>query len=369
MSIEKPFLRDGVDVYVRRDDEIQFVFLSTRRRLIVKASVPLIHALAWLDGQHTTSELQERFAATYGASRRQDFAAFLDYLQHHGIVVERDWLSQMGLTPDVLETQQRQLNFLLDVLETPQKVAAAQGRISRARIVIFGAGAVGSWTVRLLLGLGFRCFTLVDHDTMNPSDVARHAFADTDALVSGRQKTEWLARLIEDEFSGATVRAVTSPLSMETDLSSVIDTHTSLVINAADEPYIGYTSVLLSRFCIPRRLPLLVAGGFDAHLASVGEMIIPGVTPCADCYAEHFRVALADWRPFPHPVTDRRDGFGGLCSLSVFSAAAAAMSVLRLFAFDDHVAIGGRGELLFDDYRLDRFKVERQPGCPYCGNL
>ena len=358
-----------MDVYVRLEEEVHFVFLSTRRRLTVKASAALIHALAWLDGSNTTSALLTRFATTYGPNREHQFAAFLGYLQQHGIVVERDWFSGTGLPTDVLETQQRQLNFLLDVLEVPQKVAAAQARISHANIILFGAGAVGSWTIRLLLGLGFRRFTLVDHDSMNSSDVSRHAFADADVLAGGQLKTEWLAQFIEKEFSGSTVRSVTTPLSTEFDLASVIDRDTDLVINAADDPYIGYTSMLLSRFCISRQLPLLVAGGFDAHLASVGEMIIPGVTPCADCYAEHFRVALSDWRPFPHPVADRRDSFGGLCSLSVFAAATAAMAVLRLFAFDDIVATGGRGELLFDDYRLDRFGVERQPTCPYCGKL
>lgn len=366
MLVERPYLRDGVDVYVRGSDEIHFVFLASRKRLVLKATPSLIQALAWFDGHSTITELLDRFEQTNGKERLHQFSAFLEYLQQHGIVIEHDWLSSAKLDKHVKETQQRQLNFLLDMLGTPEQVVAVQEKISRANITVFGVGAVGSWLVRLLLGLGFRKFTLVDHDVMDHADVSRQAFFDREAANNGRSKASWVAQDIESEFSGAKVRFIEAPLSTDSCLDELIDKCTDLVINAADEPYIGYTSVLLSRFCIPKKLPLLVAGGFDAHLGSLGEMIIPGHTPCADCYADYFKEALADWVPFPHPVVDRHEGFGGLCSLSVFSASAAAMSVLRLFADDTHDFVGGRGELLFHGYQLERFAVERQPDCQYC---
>lgn len=369
MALERPYLRDGVDVYVRRDREVHFVFLSTRRRLVVAASEALIRTLAWLDGEHTVLELIQRFETDYGPHQVHRFRAFLDYLEKQGLIIERDWLSRSEISSIARQTQARQLTFLLDVLGTPQKVIAAQQRIENAKVVIFGVGGVGSWILQLLLALGFRQFTIVDHDVTQPSDVARHAFSDQKTPGTERPKVGRLADLIQSKFAGVTVRPVRMPLSIDTALADVVDKDCDLVINTADEPYIGYTSVLLSRYCIEQRIPLLVAGGFDAHLASVGEMIIPGVTPCADCYADHFRVALADWRPVTHPVAERQDGFGGLCALSVFAAATVAMSALRLFAFDEHGAVGGRGEMLFEDYRLDRFEVRRRPDCQYCGAL
>ena len=42
MPVERPYLRDGVDVYVRGDNELHFVFLATRKRLILKAQPELI---------------------------------------------------------------------------------------------------------------------------------------------------------------------------------------------------------------------------------------------------------------------------------------------------------------------------------------
>lgn len=254
------------------------------------------------------------------------------------------------------------------MLGLPEKVAEAQRKISEARLVCFGVGAVGSWLLRQLLGLGFKHFVLVDHDQAEIADVARHAFFDASDAAGATLKAAATAARIQAHFAGVEVVAKTEPLSTNTALEALIKPGTDLVINAADEPYIGYTSVLLSRFCVPRKIPLLVAGGFNAHLGSLGELIIPGRTPCADCYADYFQEALKDWVPVEHPVADRQHAAGGLCSLSVFAAGSAAMKVLRYFT-EEGVFDGGRGELLFNDYQLDAFKVERRPDCCVCSNL
>jgi len=114
---------------------------------------------------------------------------------------------------------------------------------------------------------------------------------------------------------------------------------------------------------------VLAAGGFDAHLASLGELLIPHVTPCADCYATFFHESLKDWKPIPHPVKEREGWFGGLGSLSTFSASTAVLDILGYFMNpeDRKAAPGGRGEFLFHDYSLDTFVVERDKECQFCG--
>lgn len=367
MSIRKPFLRDGVDVYIRGENEVHFVYLATRKRSVLRVSPDLIPTLSWLDGEQTFEELAQRARNKYGERTAEQFSSFMEYLESKGIVIEREWQHQSRLDPITIETQQRQLNFLLDLLPDTSAVLAAQERIRNSHIVVFGVGAIGSWTLRLLLGLGFKQFTLVDYDHIEENDVARHAFVPGTAQELGQYKSEWLSELIEKEFPGTSARSFRSPLNIEASLHDLIGETADLVINSADEPYIGYTSVLLSRYCVPRKIPLLVTGGFDAHLASIGELIVPGVTPCADCYADYFNDSLANWRPVRHPVENRGNGFGGLSSLSVFSAGSAAMIVFRLVALGQYDAEGGRGELLFEDYRLERFGVARQPDCIHCG--
>jgi molybdopterin-synthase adenylyltransferase len=368
VPIAAPYLRDGIDLYVRGEDEVHFVFLATRTRIVLRIRPCLVQALAWLDGANTSDALVSRMSAAHGTEAGEQFKALLGYLEQKGIVVELDWLDRSGLDRHTIATQQRQLSFMLDVLGTPEQAIATQRRIAEARLICFGVGAVGSWLVRQLLGLGFRRFVLIDHDTVGEADVTRHAFFDTADAAARTYKTVAAAAKIRAQFADVDIETKTAALTTRTQLNEFIADDASLVINAADQPYIGYTSVLLSRFCVPRLLPLLVVGGFDAHLGSVGEMIIPGVTPCADCYAEHFSDALKDWVPIAHPVADRRDAAGGLCSMSIFAAGAAAMQVLRLFTGESETG-GGRGELLFDNYMLDAFTVQRRHDCQVCSHL
>jgi molybdopterin-synthase adenylyltransferase len=355
-------------VYVRGDEEIHFVYLATRKRLITRAQPYLVQSLSWLDGQYETNVLAERMASRHGPEARGHFLGFLDYLEIKGIVVEREWLAHIGLDLADVSTYERQLAFLLDILGTPDRAAEIQSRISRARLVCFGVGAVGSWLIRLLIGLGFRRFLIVDHDSVSESDVSRHAFFEETSHRLGENKALVLADCLRRLFPDVEIEGDSQPLTTTTDLDRLLTDGVDLVINAADQPYIGYTSVLLSRLCVPRGLPLLVAGGFDAHLASVSEMIVPGLTPCADCYADYFEEALVDWAPIDHPVPDRREAAGGLCSLTVFAAGAAAMEVVRLFTGQGDPR-SGRGELLFEDYRLESFSVARREDCPVCSAL
>lgn len=368
VEIARPFLRDGIDVYVRGDEEVHFVFLATRKRITARVRPFLIQSLAWLDGQNVVDNLAERMARNHGEEARIQFLGFLRYLQLKGIIIEPDWLARTGLDDDTLEVQQRQLAFLLDVLGSPERAVDVQRKISQARLVCFGVGAVGSWLLRQLVGLGFRRFVIVDHDRIAAADVSRHAFFDfTDANTAAHKATA-VAERLRTQFRAIEVTAKTEPLTTATVIETLVPADTDFVINAADEPYIGYTSVLLSRFCVPRRIPLLVVGGFNAHLGSLSELIIPGVTPCSDCYADYFQEALKEWIPIEHPVAERGDAAGGLSSLAAFAAGSAAMKVLGYFTGDGELE-GGRGELLFDDYRLEAFKVERRPDCPICSSL
>ena len=82
-----------------------------------------------------------------------------------------------------------------------------------------------------------------------------------------------------------------------TDLSQWIDSDASLIINSCDEPYIGHTSLKVGRFAAERNIPFYVAGGFDAHLMSSGELIYPPLTPCIDCAQKTFTKSLEGWKP------------------------------------------------------------------------
>lgn len=358
-----------MDVYISPDAVVHFVFLSTRKRLRLRVTPLLIECLEWLDGSASVLELNERYearASSLGIKHSSSFVDFIQYLYGKGILVRKDWMHG-AFSSEQVERYSRQLNFLLDIEESEAAATALFKRIMDCRVALIGVGAVGSWILRELVQIGFQRFIIVDPKKLKPADRTRNAIFDHRLI--GEPKAMVAEKFVHGQALKPETRALQSPLDIYTNVEELIGEDVDLIINTADEPYIGATSIKLSRYCVAKGLPLLVAGGFDAHLASLSEMIVPGQTPCSDCYAKHFEETLRGWKPISHPIVDRRRGFGGLPSLSAFAASAAVLKIVRLLSEKSGDVEQGRGEFLFDQYNIDSFKVGRNPECPTCGDL
>lgn len=67
----------------------------------------------------------------------------------------------------------------------------AMERLRTAKVIVFGVGGVGSWCVESLVRSGLRHITIVDSDSVSPSNVNRQLMATT--LTVGRPKVEVFA--------------------------------------------------------------------------------------------------------------------------------------------------------------------------------
>lgn len=361
-----PELRDGVEVFLypiqENSSHVLFLFLSNRRRLRIKCEP----AFAALLKQFAKRQPLGHSLANVGLDLNDETIHFISFLEKEGIITLRDPLETTLLPIGYVEQYKRQLYFLIDILKSPQKALEVQKKIYDAHVTLFGLGAIGSGILLQLCMMGFRNFTLIDYALIEENDIAR-AMYKTDA-DEGNQKTQAARALVEATAFEPSVRTYDTTLKTTTELNDIIN-ETSIIINTADEPYIGYTNIKLSRYALSRGIPLFVAGGFDAHLASFGELLIPHVTPCADCYATFFEDSLKNWKPIPHPVKERQGWFGGLGSLSAFSSSVATLKILSYFLDHDgnDTVAGGRGEFLFHNYSLDTFTVGRDTSCQSCG--
>lgn len=363
--MRNPYLRDGVDVYIDSSadgsNDVTFVFLSTRKRIHLKIRDRLLLTLPLMNGDNSIHDLQSQSGAS-----SEEITKFIEYLESNGIVVPKNWLDQISLDKDYKKFLEKQLYFLLDISNNPGSVHKIQQKIKDSSIAIVGIGSIGSWMLVELIQMGFEKFKIFDFKEVQKDSISRHAFFDSTIL--GRDKS-WFYTDIGIKIN-PNVKIEGHFLSLKTDPSFFNElSDVDLIINCADEPYIGYSSIFLSRYAIDKGKLLFVAGGFDAHLGCLGELIVPHKTPCADCYNEYFRDSLKDWKPSPHPVKDRIKGFGGLPSLTAFSASAGCLAILRFF-IDELTFLetaGGRGEFKFDDYSIDAFEVSRNPDCEVCG--
>ena len=362
-----PYLRDGIDVYLSGDTDITFVFLSSRKRINIKCHPILTQTLSLLNGNNTVEDI-ENWIKKNAPQELPESALnkFFDYLYSKNIIVDKSWFEDLNLPKEYKKFLKKQLHFLMDILDSPKNVEVVQSRIFQTKIAIFGNGAIGSWLGQELAMMGFTDFTLLDFDILNESDISRHSFFDKNQI--GKQKTKVFKKHLQSINPNIKVRTHDIALNINTNLQEYLN-NIDFIINTADTPYIGYTSIKLSRYCILTNKPLFIAGGFDAHLGSIGELIIPGKTPCADCYASYFKKSLADWKPIEHPTKSRSIAFGGIASMSVFSSSASALTILKYFIDPLSInAIGGRGEFLFEHYNLDTFEVHRDTKCKVCGN-
>ncbi len=364
--MSNPYLRDGVDVYIDSHsdgvNDVTFIFLSTRKRIQLKAKDSLILTLPLMNGDNSIYDLHNKVGVSI-----EEITKFIEYLKSNGIVVQQNWFDQIELDKNYKNLLEKQLYFLIDILNSPEQVCKVQRKIKNTRIGIVGVGSIGSWMLVELIQMGFEKFKIFDFKEIREDAVSRHSFFDKTMI--GQEKTEYYKKI--GERLNPNVEIESNFLSLKTDktfLKNLDDI--DIIINSADEPYIGYSSIFLSRYAINKKKILFVAGGFDAHLGCLGELVVPHKTPCSDCYSNYFKESLKDWKPIPHPIKNRIKGFGGLPSLSVFSASTGCLSILRYFI--DEVSFvktaGGRGEFKFDDYSIDSFEVPRNPDCEVCGD-
>ena len=64
----------------------------------------------------------------------------------------------------------------------------AMCRLSEAKVILFGVGGVGSWVAECLIRTGVRHLTIVDSDTVSPTNINRQMPATTSTI--GEVKTD-----------------------------------------------------------------------------------------------------------------------------------------------------------------------------------
>ena len=324
----------------------------------------MIHLLENIDGQRSIAELQKIMLEEYEIPVETTLNVLTSLESARLITEVSDALELL----DSIQKERftRQINYIAEFSESEFAGVEAQKKLSDSHVCVFGCGAVGGNIAYQLAMAGVGHFTLYDYDSVESSDLSRHIYFKESNI--GMKKVEALREAIYQLDSSIDVEVVPSAMKPDTDIEPLIS-RCNFVVNTMDEPYIGYTSAKISRLCVKHRIAHFVAGGFDAHLASTGELIIPYVTPCVECYADHFKEVLKGWKPKKHPVQERYNEIGGLASMSLFSSSYACLEILKYLTgiMEMEESFKVRGEFLFHDMSLTYLNVKRNPNCPVCG--
>jgi molybdopterin/thiamine biosynthesis adenylyltransferase len=357
-------IKDSVDLFLSDEQYIMAYYMNTRQRKSFRVNRDMISLIEQIDGRHTVNELKEYMAKNHNINS-ESVESTLILMKKNRLIADA-MVKNDVLNDEELKRYDRQINYFSEFLGSEEDGIYAQKKLMNSNVLLFGCGAIGGDIAIELVMAGVKKITLYDYDTVEQSDAARHMYY-RDEYVGGKKVNLLKKELFEIDHS-IDVKIIDESMKPNSDIEQYI-MRADFVINTLDEPYIGYTSSKISRICVKHNIPHFIAGGFDAHLASTGELIIPHVTPCVECYADYFKETLKGWKPEKHPIRERYSEMGGLASMSLFSASFASIEIIKYIA--GLVEISGnfkvRGELLFADLSLTYLNVKKNPNCPVCG--
>lgn len=253
-------------------------------------------------------------------------------------------MDELNLDPDQLERYARQL--VLDGFG-----ADGQAAVRDARVLVVGAGGLGSPAIMYLAGAGVGEFVIVDDDVVERSNLHRQIIHGVDDL--GRPKVASAADWIEAHNPDVSVDARHDELTQATvdDVLAGVD----VVVDATDRFDARF---MLNDATVLAEIPL-VYGAVYRFEGQVGTFDPRGDGPCYRC--------LFPEAPPPDTVADCATAgvLGPVPGTIGAMQAAQALSAL----IDGEPSDSSR--LLVVDlaaFDIDTLEVEANPGCPVCGD-
>ena len=371
-------IKDSIDIYVTDTevpDKVLLTFhrMTTRERIEIITSRTVAEFLVLLDGKTNTKNILNKI----GNFNENEAISLIEYLTSERLIVD------INEEQDADIRYKRQIAFFDDMVPKCSGIET-QNTLSKKKVAILGCGAIGSQIAEILTRAGILNLILIDYKKISENCMARHLFIRQNDI--GKSKVSVLKTYLQSINSLTNIKIFNDRLLPYTDLNNWIDDNVDLIINTCDEPYIGHTSLKIGRFAHSKNIPIYIAGGFDAHLMSSGELINPPYTPCIDCAQKTFNIALKNWKPTYSNVVDnihaiaKHDkpniekvenyqigGAGGLAMMSGFSAHLSSLTLLRFLTENESYQYKTvRYEYLPNSGEMTEFEMDKQGNCNVC---
>ena len=265
-----------------------------------------------------------------------------------GIVV---W-AQAGLPvelPSGLDEKQR-LRYSRHLL-IPEIGLAGQQRLLEARVLLIGAGGLGSPAALYLAAAGIGHIGIVDDDVVDESNLQRQVLHSTAAL--GEPKVESAGRRLAELNPDVEVLPYRERLTAE-NVDGILDEGWDVIVDGADN---FPTRYLLNDASVWKGIPVIHGSIF--RFEGQATVFVPGSGPCYRC--------LFPQPPPPELAPSCAEG-GVLGVLPGVIGSIQSSEALKLVLGIGRPLIGRL--LLYDalEARFDEVAVRRDPSCPVCGD-
>ena len=158
-------------------------------------------------------------------------------------------------------------------LSLPGWTPETQQRLAQAKVLVVGAGGLGSAVLLYLAAAGVGCIGIADGDRVEPSDLQRQIIYDTDDL--GKAKADAAARRLR--ALNPQIEATVHRTRLEAENAVRLIDDCDLVLDCTDN--LG-ARVLLSRTCLQLSRPW-VHGAVSEYYGHVTTLLPSG--PCWHC--------------------------------------------------------------------------------------
>jgi adenylyltransferase/sulfurtransferase len=218
-----------------------------------------------------------------------------------------------------------------------------QEKLKRAKVLVAGAGGLGSPICLYLAAAGIGMIRIVDHDTVDLSNLNRQILHGTADI--GRPKVDSAKEKLAILNPAVKIEAISAAITEDNIKSLIKDC--DLIVDAMDNVPTRY---ILNKAAIEKGLPFF--HGAVRGLEGRAMTIIPGQTPCLRCMYH------GDVPQEKFPV------------IGVTPAVIGSIQATEVIKY-----LVGTGELLsgrlliYDGMNMEfrEFKVSKNPQCEHCG--
>lgn len=230
-------------------------------------------------------------------------------------------------------------------LVLPELDLVGQERLLGARILVVGAGGIGSPLLWYLAASGVGHITLIDHDVVEAHNLPRQVLFDAQDI--GLLKSQVAARKLTNHYPDTSVEAICAELRHVDELPA---THFDLLVDATDTPSAGR---ILNEAALQRGVPLLYLAG----IAMEGRLFVAQGyerdKACLECY-----------------LGTGSDSRAGCTTLGVLAPSVGALALLGATQVI-RLLLGESLDGLFciDTWRFNtlRLEVRKDANCTACG--
>ena len=246
-------------------------------------------------------------------------------------------VNSVGLSNEELERYRRQLLFL---------GVEAQLKLKRAKVLVVGAGGLGSAVLYYLVAAGVGEIHIVDSDKLELNNLNRQILYTTDDI--GKYKADVAAERLRR--LNPNVKIVTYRRRFDRSLAEELVPRVDLAIDALDN---WETRFLLNEYCVKYLKPLIHAGVREVY----GQLLVimPGKGPCLRCL-------------FPHEPKREKE----IPILGVTPGILGTMEALEAIKIITGYGEPAIGKLIIVNGKKGEFEtisVKRNPECPVCSHL